>query len=96
MESNAFSALNIHETNELVKMLQCLGLVCVYVAVCCSVTQCVTHELAQGCVLGCVRTLFFKSALQCVLQCVAMWYSVLQCVAVCCCVWQCVAVCVPQ
>ena len=52
-------------------MLQCVA-VCVaaYVAVCCSVLQCV------GSVLQCV-------AVCCsVLQCVAVCYSVLQCVAV--------------
>jgi len=60
----------------------------VFVAVCCSVLQCVCSVFAVCCsVLQCT------AACCCVLQCVAECYRVLQCIAVCCSVLQCVAVC---
>jgi len=74
-----------------------------YVAVCCSVLQCVAglaKELeakakAKGGMLRvavCCRVLPCVAVRCCALPCVAVCCSVLQCVAVCCLLLQCVAV----
>jgi len=71
--------------------VRCRVLQCV--SVCCSVLQCAQHRsrsllmCRDMCVLQCVAVCYS------VLQCVTVCYSVLQCVAVCCSVLQCVAVC---
>ena len=71
-------------------VLQCITLCCSvlqYIAVCFSVLQC-----------GCARLIMISPSggnakIQCVLQRVAVRYSVLQCITLCCSVLQCVAVC---
>jgi len=70
-----------------------------YVAVCCSVLQCVAEpqrivqHSASTATLACCRGASKSKHPYNVLQCVAVCCSVLQCVAVCCSVLQCVAVC---
>jgi len=63
-----------------------------YVAVRCSVLQCVAVPKEGACLHECCSVLQYDVVCS-VLQCFAMCCSVLQCVAVCCSVLQCVAVC---
>jgi len=64
----------------------------VYVAVYCSVLQCVAIYQMMRVSAECCSVLQCVAVFYSVLQCVAVCCSVLQCVAVCCSVWQCVAI----
>ena len=66
-----------------------------YVAVRCSVLQCVAVRGSNSCLVDILKSQLHSHEMN-ALKCVAVRCSALQCVAVCCSVLQCVAVCCSE